>query len=88
MATVKTKPNVSVTFLEREGYHCDLGVTVGGDAKCNTSFRVECGLEGDFLPAPSSSCKLVVCVANTFRLSDGLEEMSFVQLDFRRRFQS
>ena len=83
MATVKTSPNVSVTFLEREGYHCDLRLTVGGDAECNTSFRVECGL-----PAPPISCKVVVCVANTFRLSDGLEEMSFVQLDFRRQFQS
>ena len=55
MAIVRTSPNVSVTFLESEGYHCDHGHTLGGDAKRNTSFRVECGLEGDFLPAPPNS---------------------------------
>ena len=55
MAMVRTSPNVSVTFLEREGCHCDQGPTVGGDAERNTSFRVECGLEGDFLPALSCS---------------------------------
>ena len=46
---------MSVTFLERERYHCDHGRTVGGDAKRNTSFRVEFGLEEDFFPEPGYS---------------------------------
>ena len=51
-----------------------------GTVECNTSFRVESGPEGDFLPAPPLRCKPVVCVANSFWLSGGLEEIALCSM--------
>lgn len=53
--------NVSYSYPAEVEYECDKGYSVDGDSKGSWSIRVQCGLNGTWMPEPPRRCKPIVC---------------------------